>query len=106
MKLNRLHVIALVLVSLLSPLTGRSAAQPKIARDTSRTERTKVLMGTRATYCSDPRIADGRVDVDKLVDELVEIGANTYSFCIHAQATDWDDLKLILPRAREKGIRV
>jgi hypothetical protein len=46
------------------------------------------------------------VDVDKLVDELVEIGANTYSFCIHAQATDWDDLKLILPRAREKGIRV
>jgi hypothetical protein len=41
-----------------------------------------------------------------LVNELVDVGANTYSFCIHAQATDWDDLKLILPRAREKGIRV
>jgi hypothetical protein len=102
----RLHVITLVLLSLFSPLTGQSATQPKVARDASRTERAKVLMGTRATYCSAPRKADGRVDVDKLVNELVEIGANTYSFCIHAQATDWDDLKLILPRAREKGIRV
>jgi hypothetical protein len=103
---TRLHVIALVLLSLLPTLSGHSATQPKIAGDASRTERAKVLMGTRATYCSAPRKADGRVDVDKLVNELVEVGANTYSFCIHAQATDWDDLKLILPRAHEKGIRV
>src|SRR5215468_4677474 len=99
-------VNALVLLSLLQPLEGHSATQPKSAHDRSRTERSKVLMGTRATYCSAPRKTDGRVDVQKLVDELVEGGANTYSFCIHAQATDWDDLKLILPRAREKGIRI
>jgi hypothetical protein len=105
---TRLKVIvnALVLFSLLQPLTGYAATRPKPAGDVSRTERTKVLMGTRATYCSAPRTPDGRVDVEKLVDELVEVGANTYSFCIHAQATDWDDLKLILPRARAKGIRV
>ena len=46
------------------------------------------------------------MDVDRLIAELVELHANTYSFCIHRYATDWDDLKLILPRAREKGIRV
>jgi hypothetical protein len=102
-----LHVIvnALVLLSL-QPLDGYSATQTKAALNASRTERSKVLMGTRATYCSAPRKPDGRIDVEKLVDELVEIGANTYSFCIHAQPTDWEDLKLMLPRAREKGIRV
>jgi hypothetical protein len=97
---------ALLLLSLLKPLTGCAASRPKSASDAFRTERAKVLMGTRATYCSPPRKADGRVDVEKLVDELVEVGANTYSFCIHAQATDWDDLKLILPSTRAKGIRV
>src|ERR1051326_8665959 len=75
-------------------------------QELNRDERSKIFIGTRATYCSAPRKADGRVDVEKLVAELVEVGANTYSFCIHAQATDWDDLKLILPRAREKRIRV
>jgi hypothetical protein len=104
----RLNVIVIVLVILtfLQPLLAHCATGPKAVSDASRTERSKVLMGTRATYCSAPRKANGRVDVDKLVDELVEVGANTYSFCIHGQATDWDDLKLILPRAREKGIRV
>jgi hypothetical protein len=99
-------VNAFVLLSFFQPLKGYSATQPNPAHDGSRTDRSKVLMGTRATYCSAPRKADGRVDVDKLVHELVEAGANTYSFCIHAQATDWDDLKLILPRAREKQIRI
>jgi len=104
----RLHVIVnvLVILTFLQPLLAHCATGPKTARDSSRTERSKVLMGTRATYCSAPRKADGRVDVEKLVDELVEVGANTYSFCIHAQSTDWEDLKLILPRAREKRIRV
>jgi hypothetical protein len=72
----------------------------------ARVERARAIFGTRATYCSAPRKVDKRVDVDRLIAELVDIHANTYSFCIHGFATDWDDLKLILPRAREKGIRV
>lgn len=68
--------------------------------------RAQALVGTRATYCRAPRTADNRVDVDKLIAELVELHANTYSFCIHNYATDWDDLKLILPAANAKGIRV
>ncbi len=71
-----------------------------------RADRTKALFGTRATYCSLPRKADGRMDADKLLSELGAIHANTYSFCIHSAATDWDDLRILLPLAREKGIRV
>src|SRR5689334_21682378 len=64
------------------------------------------LKGTRATYCSAPRKPDGRIDVDRLVSELVDVGANTYSFCIHVSSNDWQDSKLFLPAARAKGIRV
>jgi hypothetical protein len=46
------------------------------------------------------------MDADKLLNELVAVHANTYSFCVHSAATDWDDLKILLPLARAKGIRV
>lgn len=68
--------------------------------------RAEALRGTRATYCLPPRKPDNRVDVEKLVAELVDLGANTYSFCIHSQATDWDDLILFLPAAQAEDIRV
>jgi hypothetical protein len=69
-------------------------------------ERSELLRGTRATYCTPPRNADNRVDVERLVSELVEVHANTYSFCIHAFTNDWDDLKLLLPIAKQKSIRI
>jgi len=75
-------------------------------QEAARAQRGRALIGTRATYCSVPRLPNGRADVDRLVSELVEIHANTYSFCIHSAATDWDDLKLFLPKARAAGIRV
>ena len=92
------------LLALLAPLSG--CVTSRTAGQHARAERTKALFGTRATYCAAPRKADARVDVDRLIDQLVELHANTYSFCIHNYETDWDDLKLILPKAREKGIRV
>lgn len=71
-----------------------------------RAQRANELKRTLATYCNAPRKPDGRVDVDRLVAQLKELHANTYSFCIHTHATDWEDLQLILPRARENGIRI
>src|ERR1051325_7844434 len=94
----------LVLFSLLLAFAG--CVTPRAADQSPQAQRAGNLIGTRATYCRAPRKADGRADVDRLVSELVDIRANTYSFCIHSSATDWDDLKLFLPRAREKGIRV
>jgi hypothetical protein len=95
---------SLVLLSIIAPLAGCVTSRP--AEQNARAERARAIFGTRATYCSAPRKADTRVDVDRLMAQLVDLHANTYSFCIHSYATDWDDLKLILPRAREKGIRV
>lgn len=97
-------VKSLVLLSLLAPLAGCAAS--RTAEETARAERARVVVGTRATYCSAPRTADHRVDVDRLIAQLVDLHANTYSFCIHGYSTDWDDLKLLLPRARARGIRV
>ncbi len=105
MQLHRALLIqSLALTVVLSQLTG--CATSRTTGPSAGAERAQVLRGTRATYCSAPRKADQRVDVERLIAELVDIHANTYSFCIHGYATDWDDLKLILPRAREKNIRV
>jgi hypothetical protein len=98
------RIQSLLLVSLAFVFAGCSTTRRAEVR--ARSERTKAIFGTRATYCRAPRTADKRVDVDRLVSQLVELHANTYSFCIHGYATDWDDLKLLLPAARAKGIQV
>jgi hypothetical protein len=80
-----------------SPVGDGSSAQQ---------ERVDRLRGCFGTYDAEPRKADGRVDVERLVAELVAIKANTYNFLIWRAATDWEDFKLFLPRAREKHIKV
>lgn len=94
---------SLVLILLAHLFSGCATSRPVAG---ARAVRARALVGTRATYCSAPRQPDSRVDVEKLIAELVEVNANTYSFCIHGHATDWDDLKLLLPAAQARGIRI
>lgn len=68
--------------------------------------RAQALRSTLGTYCHPPRLKNGRADIQLLVDQLVDVHANTYSFCIHNAATDWDDLQQFLPLAARQGIRV
>jgi hypothetical protein len=74
--------------------------------ESARAMRVEALKGVRATYCRAPRLENKRVDVPLLVKQLVEIHANTYSFCIHSGPDDWGDLQLLLPEARKHGILV
>jgi hypothetical protein len=74
--------------------------------DGGRALRLQAARGYRGTYCRPPLLPNGRTDVQKLVDQLVEIHANTYCFCIHGNTNQWDDLQLFLPLARKAGIRV
>ena len=97
-----LKSLALALVA--QQLAG--CASPRAVERHDRAERAHALQNTRATYCHAPRTADARVDADRLIAELMDVHANTYSFCIHGWATDWEDLKLLLPKARAKRIRV
>lgn len=73
----------------------------------ARADRARAVRGCYGTYALPPRVGkEHRVDVARLIAELVDLRADTYNWLIHARPTDWDDLKLFLPRAREKGIRV
>ena len=97
----RLSICVPLLIALLA-----GCASPRTHEQNWSDARAKPLIGTRATYCSALRKADGRIDIERLIRQLVELRANTYSFCLHAAATDWEDLQLFLPQARAKGIRV
>ena len=68
--------------------------------------RKDVLRGSFGTYSSAPRLENGRVDCSKLISELLDIHANSYNYLIHQAATDWDDLKIFLPLAREKNLKI
>jgi hypothetical protein len=93
--------LALICVQLLSGCATRPLTPAQ-----AHALRAEALRNTRATYCTTPRKPDGRVDTDRLVEQLAEVHANTFSFCIHTSSNDWDDFKLFLPKARAKGIRV
>ena len=62
--------------------------------------------GVLADYDSELRRDDGRVDVDAMTARLKDLGVNTYFWLIWHAPTDWDDLKLFLPKAAAAKIDV
>ncbi len=68
--------------------------------------RAQAIRGSLGTYDGEPRGKDGRVDIPRLIAEMVELRANTYHWLIGHAATDWEDLRRFLPLAREKRILV
>ena len=85
-------------------LTLHVASAP--AADAASEDRVASLRGSFGTYAGQPRGKERRVDVERLVAELVEMRVNTYHWLIWTEATDWDDLKRFLPLARQHGILV
>lgn len=59
-----------------------------------------------ADYDDELRGPDKRVDCDAMVARLKELGINTYFWLIWHAPTDWDDLKLFLPKAAKAKIDV
>lgn len=59
-----------------------------------------------ADYDAVLRGKNHRVDVDAMVARLKELGINAYYWLIWTSETDWDDLKLFLPKAAAAGIEV
>lgn len=75
--------------------------------DDAKAARRAAIIGCRGTYNAPPRSGpEKRVDIPRLLDELIDQHANTYHWLIWHRDTDWDDLKLFLPKAREKNIKV
>jgi hypothetical protein len=59
-----------------------------------------------ADYDSEPRRPDGHVDGDALLARLKELNVTTYYWLVWHAATDWDDLKLFLPKAALANLQV
>lgn len=59
-----------------------------------------------ADYDAELRLRGDRVDVDAMVERLGDLGVTTYYWLVWHKATDWDDLKLFLPKAAKAGIDV
>jgi hypothetical protein len=68
--------------------------------------RNRNLKHTYGTYAAPPRMANTRVDIPKLLAQLKEVHANTYHWLIWQNENDWEDLKLFLPVAHKKNLRV
>lgn len=83
-------------------LDNPPAGQGQSSRSTGR----ELFRNHLADYDSELRRPDGRVDVDTMVARLKEMGVTTYYWLIWHAPTDWDDLKLFLPKAAEAGIQV
>jgi hypothetical protein len=75
------------------------------AEDLAGQQRSQPLRGARCTYAAPPRTADGRVDVERLVAELVELHANTYRWVSRPDETNRQDFRKFLPLARAHQIR-
>ncbi|MDE2998999.1 MAG: hypothetical protein OXU79_07975 [Gemmatimonadota bacterium] len=62
--------------------------------------------GLLADYDAEIRSEDGRLDVERMIARLTQLRLDTYFYLIWHRETDWEDLKLFLPAAREAGIDV
>lgn len=64
------------------------------------------LLKVKGTYATPPKLDNGRVDINKLLDELKDLNVNTYNWLIWQGEKDWDDLQLFLPLAKKNKINV
>lgn len=63
----------------------------------------KFILGT---YAGVTRFENTRVNIPKLLDELIDLKVNTYNWLIWQGEKDWDDLQIFLPLAKKKNINV
>ncbi len=65
-----------------------------------------LLVGALGDYDAEPRTAEGRVDLPRLLRQIETAHMNMYDFLIWHAATDWEDFQAFLPMAQEKSLKV
>lgn len=110
---KHLLILALILLCYGATAQNKSAsidyAQSAVTsaeKDDMAEYRKNVLRGTIGTYGRPPRDKSGRVDCQTLINELLDIKANTYHWLIGNGEQDFEDLKTFLPMATKAGLKV
>ncbi len=98
--ISKRFLLALYTLFLLCAIAGLAHAQDKVP---ARLVSSALHF---ADYDSEPRLADGHVDGDTLLARLKELHVTTYYWLVWHAATDWDDLKLFLPKAAQANLQV
>lgn len=57
-------------------------------------------------YDAEPRTPEDRVDIPRLLMQIEAAHMTMYDFLIWHAKTDWEDLQLFLPEARQRGLKV
>ena len=83
-----------------------AATVPAVSQTKPSTQPQAIPRQHLADYDAEVRRPDGHVDADTLLKRLKELGVDTYYWLIWHKATDWDDLKVFLPKASRAGIDV
>ena len=83
------------------------AIAPVVAQDKTSARRQGQSLTRRhlADYSAAVELPNGRVDTDTMVKRLKELGVTTYYWLV-VPWSNWDDLKLFLPKAAAAGIDV
>jgi hypothetical protein len=69
-------------------------------------DRGEALRGCFGTYGGAPKLANGHVDQQRLMAELLDIHAKTYHWLFRSKQVEFEDFEAFLPLARAKHIKV
>lgn len=87
-------------------LEGLRRAQQAAAEKQRHETLAPLLIGTLGDYDSEPRTPEGRVDIPRLLEQITTAHMTAYDWLIWHAPTDWEDLQVFLPLARECGVKV
>lgn len=105
MRLN--NILLMVIFSLFIFGCGKAQNKSNRKQGTVKQNNTyRLAEGVLGTYATPPRLPNGKVDKQKLIDELKDIHANTYSWLIWKGEKDFQELIKFLPMARQAGLKV
>lgn len=103
--MRRKGIMMLVLLSLYFNQAKTQSKEKNISIETKEDHR-YIAKGTLGTYATPPRLKNGEVNLEVLIEELKELHANTYNWLLRNGTDDLDGLKEFLPLAAKAGIRV
>lgn len=87
-------------------LTGRAHAARAVAQAARGRLLRPMFAGLHGDYDAEPRTKDGRVDIERLFQQIEAAHLDMYDFLIWHAPTDWDDFQVFLAQAHRRRLKV